>query len=77
MYKETFFYSSCGTLYNISTCDFADILPHQLDATVKEVKSAVSKWWRRYAKGTRNVYKWRSLAQSYVLQVVLITIIQF
>jgi len=43
MYKETFFYSSCGTLYNISTCDFADILPHQLDATVKEVKSAVSK----------------------------------
>ena len=24
--------------YNISTCDFADILPHELDAIVKEVK---------------------------------------
>jgi len=24
--------------YNISTCDFADILPHQLHAIVKEVK---------------------------------------
>ena len=24
--------------YNISTCDFADILPHLLDAIVKEVK---------------------------------------
>ena len=63
--------------YNMSTCDFADILPHQLDAIVKEVKVQYLKDGEVMLKGHITFTSEGPLGLSYVLQFVLITITQF